>query len=89
MYKKQIYEKFYSRKDDLDDLSCTDKKCTWKSEQKKVLGNYEPAPLFNHECFKKIKLDDVNSVQSAISQEITIKDLIASKLPNSAITQHV
>lgn len=37
----------------MEDLSCTDLKCVWKEPHSKALEQYEPAPLEEHECYKK------------------------------------
>ncbi|KAK0164449.1 hypothetical protein PV328_003078 [Microctonus aethiopoides] len=36
-------------------LSCTDVKCSWKKDHKKVLETYIPRPLQEHNCFHKKK----------------------------------
>ncbi|KAK0164667.1 hypothetical protein PV328_003264 [Microctonus aethiopoides] len=36
-------------------LSCTDVKCSWKKDHKRVLETYIPRPLQEHSCFLKIK----------------------------------
>jgi len=36
--------------DDLEILSCTDLKCTWKEQQKKILVQYSGTSIEHHEC---------------------------------------
>ncbi|XP_011706197.1 PREDICTED: uncharacterized protein LOC105461400, partial [Wasmannia auropunctata] len=44
---------FYCSRYDLEDLnivSCTDKKCMWNKPQKSSLEKYKPQPLQEHDC---------------------------------------
>ncbi|KAK0160375.1 hypothetical protein PV328_007791 [Microctonus aethiopoides] len=36
-------------------LSCTDVKCSWKQDYKRVLETYIPRPIEEHSCFRKKK----------------------------------
>ncbi|KAK0156928.1 hypothetical protein PV328_012111, partial [Microctonus aethiopoides] len=36
-------------------LSCTDVKCSWKQDHKRVLETYIPRPIEQHSCFRKKK----------------------------------
>ncbi|KAK0165563.1 hypothetical protein PV328_004069 [Microctonus aethiopoides] len=36
-------------------LSCTDVKCSWKQDHKRVLETYIPRPIEEHSCFCKKK----------------------------------
>ncbi|XP_018315359.1 uncharacterized protein [Mycetomoellerius zeteki] len=41
----------YQNSNKIEVLSCTDKECEWRKKHKKVLQNYNPAPLLQHEYF--------------------------------------
>nr|XP_012234169.1 PREDICTED: uncharacterized protein LOC105678976 [Linepithema humile] len=42
----------YQNSDKIEVLSCTDKECEWKKKHKKVLQNYNPVPLSQHELLR-------------------------------------
>ena len=55
--------------DNLDELSCTDKPCSWKTDHSKSLEQYKPVSLKEHESFEfklneKVKASNIKSTVS-------------------------
>ncbi|XP_016844525.1 uncharacterized protein LOC103317374 [Nasonia vitripennis] len=64
----------YQKGDDLEVLSCTDKKCGWKQDHSKVLEEYDAAPLMQHSCFaepavKTKKIVNASSIKRCLEPE--------------------
>lgn len=80
---------FYFSKDteELDFVSCTDKKCLWDYPQKLCLQQYEAVPLEDHECnIEKFKKSYPVSVSNE-TKEI-IRNLLLNCNPDSALAKH-
>jgi len=71
--------------DDLEILSCTDLKCTWKEPQKKTLVHYSGTSIEHHECYvNQYKNCGDNFSKEQISS--ILKELFGSG--NNALTRH-
>lgn len=69
---------------DLEVLSSTDTKCTWKNKHKDSLNKYQPLPL-EHACFGKIE----NNIVITEDLNAIITKSLTDRLPKSAFEKHI
>lgn len=77
---------------ELEQLSTTDVKCYWKDHKTSALQNYEPVPIHDTPCFKKMKLvgNCLKYEQTIISEEkgTQILNTLIAAAPGSAADKH-
>ncbi|XP_039312415.1 uncharacterized protein LOC105199508 [Solenopsis invicta] len=88
---------FYCSRFDLEDLnivSCTDKKCMWNEPQKSSLEKYDPWPLQQHDCFSIKKMKNLEkqiaspaAAVAAAAPAVAVAAPVATKLPRISIPQ--
>ncbi|KAK0074903.1 hypothetical protein PV326_012074, partial [Microctonus aethiopoides] len=66
-------------------LSCTDVKCGWKKDHKRVLETYIPRPTEKHSCFLKIKEIECKVTPA---QKLKIQEISKKSRANSTLAQH-
>ncbi|XP_043472596.1 uncharacterized protein LOC122505181 [Leptopilina heterotoma] len=73
---------------ELEIATCTDTKCLWSSPHTKVLENYEPAPLKNHECFANA-FDKEYEINITDDDRDDIKSMLFNCNLESALSKHM
>ncbi|XP_050452482.1 uncharacterized protein LOC126852044 [Cataglyphis hispanica] len=68
----------YRKGDQLEVLSCTDKKCEWKNKQDRILKEYNSTPIHQHACFSKVKRK-CQSNQDARNDPVTVNNSVSEQ----------
>ena len=71
--------------DNLDELSCTDKPCSWKRDHSKSLEQYKPVSLKENESFKFKR----NKIVISDDLKKKFKNNVVKNNPESAYAKHV
>ncbi|KAK0075862.1 hypothetical protein PV326_011235, partial [Microctonus aethiopoides] len=66
-------------------LSCTDVKCSWKDDHKRVLETDIPRPLKEHSCFCKKKEMEYMATPA---HKLKMQEILEKSCVNSALAQH-
>ncbi|KAK0165540.1 hypothetical protein PV328_004047 [Microctonus aethiopoides] len=66
-------------------LSCTDVKCGWKQDHKRVLETYIPRPIEVHSCFRKKK--EIGYMVTP-AQKLKMQEIFKNSCVHSALAQH-
>ncbi|XP_044576806.1 uncharacterized protein LOC123259990 [Cotesia glomerata] len=69
----------YRKGDNLDIFSCTDLKCSWRTAYTNALEKYDLAPITDHPCFSKSKVDKFFQNLNKSSSSNTLADDVSSE----------